>query len=446
MIRIRSKRRLGTSNPSDPAPVGRLAVARRASLTTGDQVLSSISNFAVGVAAARIAGASGLGVFSIAYACWLLVAAAHRSLVTDPMVIEGDARHPNSVGAVAGLAAELVIGCVAMAVVAVLGATLLALGQSSFADALLGLAPWLPCLIIQDYWRWVGFMQAAPGKALANDALFICVQALSLAVVVAAGSHSPAAIIGSWGMGGVAGAAFGLRQFRMVPRLGGGMDFLRKRWGVGKWLGVNTLTSWGTSQANVFFVGGLLGPATLGGLKAAQTLVQGPSFVLIQAGGSIGLPEASRALADRGPAGLRRVTAIVTAAGLATVGLYGVTVAVCAHPLLQFVYGKQFGQYVLVVDILAAAYVIQAIGLGSILVLKATRRTKRLFLAETLALGVSLVTMPWLTVKYGIEGTAIATLCTSATFSTGIMYFGHRAMVAESAWLARSPAPAMADS
>ena len=64
---------------------------------------------------------------------------------------------------------------------------------------------------------------------------------------------------------------------------------------------------WGASQASVLLAGFILGPAGLGALRAAQTLVQGPALVLIQAGGSVGLPEASRALADRGWEGLRRV-------------------------------------------------------------------------------------------------------------------------------------------
>ncbi len=66
----------------------------------------------------------------------------------------------------------------------------------------------------------------------------------------------------------------------------------------------------------MFIVGAILGPAGLGGLKAAQTLVVGPSGVLIMAGGSIGLPEATKAYKEKGWSGLTRVARLVTAGGV----------------------------------------------------------------------------------------------------------------------------------
>ena len=44
------------------------------------------------------------------------------------------------------------------------GVLLLAVGQDTFGYDFLAIAPWLPFLIIQDYWRWVGFMAARPGR------------------------------------------------------------------------------------------------------------------------------------------------------------------------------------------------------------------------------------------------------------------------------------------
>ena len=74
------------------------AAGKRALLTTTDQAFSSASNFVVGVAVARIAGPQGLGGFALAYGFWLVLAAMHRSLVTDPMAIENDAVQPDAPG------------------------------------------------------------------------------------------------------------------------------------------------------------------------------------------------------------------------------------------------------------------------------------------------------------------------------------------------------------
>ncbi len=87
---------------------GRFATGRRAFTTLFDQAVSSVSNFAVTAVVAHATGPAGLGAFSIAYAAWLVVAAMHRSLVTDQMIIEGDAQQR---GDVEGLASGLGASC-----------------------------------------------------------------------------------------------------------------------------------------------------------------------------------------------------------------------------------------------------------------------------------------------------------------------------------------------
>src|ERR1700722_3078310 len=103
----RLKRGMGTSSTGGPAG----AASKRALLTTADQAFSSASNFVVGVAVARIAGPQGLGGFSLAYACWLILAALHRSLVTDPMAIENDAVLADAPARLQrGFASEVILG------------------------------------------------------------------------------------------------------------------------------------------------------------------------------------------------------------------------------------------------------------------------------------------------------------------------------------------------
>src|ERR1700728_2453863 len=91
---LRRNRRSGKHFRPRPPKAGEQVVSggRRAILTLTDQGFSSLSNFVVGVAIARGAGAAALGGFSVAYAGWLVLAAMHRALVTDPMAIEGDVR------------------------------------------------------------------------------------------------------------------------------------------------------------------------------------------------------------------------------------------------------------------------------------------------------------------------------------------------------------------
>jgi O-antigen/teichoic acid export membrane protein len=420
----RLKHVIGTSPEGGPPR----AASKRALLTTTDQAFSSASNFVVGVAVARISGPQGLGGFALAYGCWLVLAALHRSLVTDPMAIENDAVQPDAPGRLSrGFASEITLALAAAACFAVVGIPLFELGQRTFGLSLLAVIPWLPFLLVQDYWRWTGFMRRQPGKSLANDTVFNLVQGTCFALVAIGRVHSVVAVIASWGAGAAAGALFGLWQFKARPTFRGGAKALRDRWHLSKWLAGNSVMGWAATQASVLLAGFILGPAGLGALRAAQTLVQGPALVLIQAGGSVGLPEASRALADRGWAGLRRVSVIVSAAGVASIGIVGIAVAILGGPLLRVTYGPEFSKYWPAAEFFAVSFLIASIGLGPILILKTTRNTRSLFRVQFITLIVSFIAVGILALTEGVTGAAEAAIVSSIANVIFLSHYGRAA-------------------
>ena len=134
-----------------------------ASMTMADQCVASASNFAVGIVVARISGPAGLGAFALAYTVWILVTTMHRSMITDPMAIMGDMRGDEKDEYVRrGFAADVTLGLMAACVIAAVGTALLVVGQHTFGVGLLSVAPWVIMLDLQDYWRWIGFMQGKP--------------------------------------------------------------------------------------------------------------------------------------------------------------------------------------------------------------------------------------------------------------------------------------------
>ena len=136
-----------TAHPQSIRSVASMPKGRRiAALTLIDQGVSSLSNFAVGVVIARVVGASGLGGFALAYAGWLIVAALDRSLITDPMAINGDVRTKRIRGPVEqGLAAELLMGIGGGVILAAIGCVLCLLNATAFGIAMLALAPGFQC-------------------------------------------------------------------------------------------------------------------------------------------------------------------------------------------------------------------------------------------------------------------------------------------------------------
>jgi O-antigen/teichoic acid export membrane protein len=398
-----------------------LAGGRRAGITVADQAVSSSSNFALSAVVAHASGPAGLGAFSIAYAAWQLVAAMHRSLITDPMAIEGDARGAKaSAGVRSGFGAELVLGLVGTVCLGALGLAVGLAGSRSFSFALLALAPWVPALLVQDYWRWVGFMTRRPGRSLANDIVFDCVQAGAFAAVLLSHDTSVWLLVGSWGLGAVAGMLYGMVQHRCFPSVTGGLRLLRQRWTIGRWIAGSSMMSAASSQSYAVVVAALLGPAALGGLNAARNLVSGPAGVLIQAGGSVGLPEASRAYTERGVAGLFSVARRVTAAGVASFTLVVGVVVIWGRPLLSLLYGPRFAHFWGIAVLIGLGYLLATVILGPILILKTLRQTRLLMLAQAALLVVSLVSTAALCVPFGVTGAAEASLVVSG--STAVLY------------------------
>lgn len=413
-----------------------------AGVTMADSCFASVSNFAVGVAVARIAGPTGLGAFSFAYAAWILLTNLHRSAITDPMAIVGDIRDKDVRRHLArGFAAEVVLGTGATIAFVIIGALLTVVHLSTFGIAILSLAPWVTFLNLQDYWRWIGFMQGRPTKSLINDAVFDVGQAIALTLVVLTRHHSVFSVVSAWGVGAAAGAVYGLRQFGVRPSLRGGVHRLRSRWNLSKWLTASSLTNWGSSQLSLIIPGMILGPASLGGLKAAWGLVTGPSGPIIQAGASFGLPEASKGLAERGWSGLRNVSRFVTVVSFVTIGVIGTAVMLYGGTLLRWFYGPEFSRYEGVARVLAAATMVGALTLGSLLVLKAARLTRALFVVQAAALIVSLPAAVVLASWYGVDGAAWASMATIGTILITVLLMRYRAQrSAERGGVAADPA------
>lgn len=419
-----------------PGSPGRLrGLGTRVLLTGADQCVASLSNFAVGVAIARVAGIAALGAYSLAYVIWLAFAAVHRALVAEPMAIENDVRGERANHNVQiGFAGEMALGAACACVVACVGVVLLVIGQHAYGVAFVALSPWLPFLLVQDYWRWVAFMKAAPAKALANDVLFDVIQGIAFVILFFSGVRSSVLAIGAWGLGACAGTAFGLVQHAVFPSMRGGIRRMRERWPTSRGLLGGSVTNWGAQQSYVVLTGVLLGPVGLGGLRAALSLVSGPTQVLIQAGGSIGLPEASRALHERGWKGLLGVERAITLAGIASIGLVGMVVLAFGGRLLVLFYGSGFGCFGVTADVLALSMLVGTTSLGAILGLKATRLTGMLFGSSLFALAVSIVSVVVMVPPFGVEGAAVASVLRSAAgSSTQLIFHGRRARkVAES--------------
>jgi O-antigen/teichoic acid export membrane protein len=403
-------------------PVNLLAMGaqsrRRAMLTVSDQVVSSGSNFATGVAVARLSGITQFGQYMVVVVFWLVLVGLHRALITEPMVVTSRDADDLRARLADGLAAEAVHGCAAGLLVALGGALALA-GGHSLGVPLLAMSVWLPGLLIQDYWRAMAFQQARPGAALANDVVFVVVQAAATITFAVVGWRSVGYMIAAWGLGGLAGAVYGYRRFPAISRPVQGWRMLARLWPQSRWILADFASGYLTEQANLLLAAVVLSTVEFGGFRAAYTLI-GPILILLLAEMNLGLPEATRRAASDDPHALDHFARRLSAVTFVCIAAYGVLVAVAGRWLLSVVYGPGFPRFSSLVTLGALSYAVASLSTGEGIALKAGARMSLVWRARLLVGLVSLVSLVVLVHWLGVVGAGWSSVATAATWAVSM--------------------------
>jgi O-antigen/teichoic acid export membrane protein len=266
---------------------------RRLGWGVADQAVSSITNFAVSLYVARTLGATQLGAFSLAYVTYGFLLNASRGLATDPLLVRFSGTDlPTWRRAVANCTGTatvvgLVAGACALAAAAVLDGTARA--------AFLALGLTLPGLLLQDSWRFSFFALGRGSQAFLNDLIWAVVLVPALMFLRVTGHGDVFWFVFAWGAAAAAGAAAGLLQARVVPRLSGAREWASQHRDLGlRYLAEGTSNSASTQLRN-YGVGFVLGLAALGYVQASSTLM-GPVMVIFFGMSLVTLPEAARVL------------------------------------------------------------------------------------------------------------------------------------------------------
>lgn len=266
-------------------------VTGRLSWGLGDQAVSSLSNFAVGVIVARTLGITDFGIFSLAWVTYGLVLNVSRGLVTDPLVVRFSgvptATWRAAVSRSSGCA--LLVGACAGTLAVVVGSLLG--GGAGMAFAALGLV--LPGLLLQDSWRFAFFAAGQGHKAFINDLVWAV--ALAPALIIAAEFGTVFAFVVAWGASGALAAATGCVQVRMLPAMSASIGWLRRQRDLGPRYMIENVSNSGASQLRMYGVGAIAGLTAVGALRGAELLL-GPFLALLMGLSLVAVPEAARML------------------------------------------------------------------------------------------------------------------------------------------------------
>ncbi|HVV14409.1 hypothetical protein [Amycolatopsis sp.] len=267
------------------------AMAGRISWGLGDQAVSSLTNFAVGLYVARSLGATAFGVFSLAWVTYGVIINISRGVATDPLMVRfsGVATDVWRIATARAAGTALAVG-VATGVLCVLVGFAIG-GQVGLAFIGLGIV--LPALLLQDAWRF-GFFAAGQGhKAFVNDIVWGV--ALAPAMIFAAKNGSVLGFVLGWGLSAAVAAIYGCFQIGLLPRPSAIVGWLREQRDLSFRYLVENVSNSGASQLRAYGLGGLAGLAAVGTVRGAE-LLMGPFQAVLMGLSLVTVAEAARVL------------------------------------------------------------------------------------------------------------------------------------------------------
>jgi hypothetical protein len=276
---------------------------RRLSWGLGDQILSSATNFVLGLLVARSFPPGEFGAFSIAYAVYVLALGGSRALSGEPLVVRFSDRSAADwrVGVRSAASTAMTVGAFVGA--ACVGSGLLLGGPLRIS--LLVMGPLLPPLLVQDVWRFGFFAEGRGGRAFLNDAVWAIVLFSALAFVLTTGRSSVGWLVAAWGGAGAAAGFFGVLQTGIVPSAGrSAWSWLRTQKDLAPRFFAEFALSGATSNLSLIAIGAITELTQVARLRAGQVAL-GPLNVLFTGAGVVTVAEGVRRL-RRSPSALFR--------------------------------------------------------------------------------------------------------------------------------------------
>lgn len=308
-----------------------------------DQAVSSLTNFATSLIAARLAAPSSFGRVALALSFAYMALIIGRALVGEPLLARvGRSRseRPEEQSAIDSVAIKtaLNIGCIA----GFMAAAAAMLPWPALSDCWL-VSFWLPSLLVQDAVRYIAFSRRRPGIALMSDAVWALVQIAVIGAVLAVGRRDVTWVVVAWGAGATAGALAGSRQLRLAP-VGRAREWIALTRRFSSWLAPQLVLGQVTAFAINLIVAAAFGTATVGGLRAMIT-ISTPIFILLTAGQAVVVPALVRTLEQVGIAGMVRRVRMWAAAVSVAAAIIAVTCTVLSRPLVALLFGKAYAGF-----------------------------------------------------------------------------------------------------
>jgi len=362
-------------------------LVRRFSWGLGDQVLSSVTNFALGLLVARSVSPREFGAFALAYAVYTLTLGLCRALAGEPLIVRFSARENKDwrTGVRGAVSTALALGAIVGS--GCLGASLLTNGP--LRSALLVLGPLLPALLIQDVWRFAFFAAGRGAKAFVNDLVWAFVLFPLMGLALATNLASVGWLMLVWAGAGTVAAVLGLAQTGVSPRgMGEARAWVKTHRDLAPRFAAEFALSGAASNFTLFAVGSITSLGQVGWLRAGQ-LAFGPLGVLFMGTGLVTVPEGVRLL-RRSAASLMRASRALSVGLAVTTVAWGITVYSLPTGIGAFVLGKNWPGARMVIIPLTVGTACLALTFGAVTGLRSLAAAKRSLRARVMDASLSI--------------------------------------------------------
>jgi O-antigen/teichoic acid export membrane protein len=367
-----------------------------------DQGLVSGVNFLTTILLARTLTVADFGYFVIAFTLLQTAGTLQAALITRPHNVLGATRHGRHYADYSTTAAMAQAGFTAVLVLAA-GIAAAVAYSSGFSEASLvvALVPALAAWQLQELGRRMLYTEGRLAAAFGNDLVSYGGQAVVL-LVLWRGDHltGTTALLSLAAAFAVGAVIVGLQ---LRPALSGRPHAasLAENWHFGKWLGVAEIGQWFSTQFYIYLGAAVAGAVASAALKAGQTLLGPISVFLTFVTGYLPIVLARELKATGSVAAKARRSLVAILPGVL---LYCLLMAIFAEPVLELVYGDEYGQYAGVVRLFALYYSVLALSTVAIAALSAKGQTRDVFVGQAAGAVLSLA-FGWLLLRqWGPEG------------------------------------------
>lgn len=388
--------------------------AGRGALAVLDQALWSGGNFVASLVLARELGDVQFGIFSTAYAILMLFGAVHSALVSEPMLVFGADKpvveRQQYLASV--MRYGLLLTVIPSALAAAGGGYIHIVAGNEFGVVLAMFGIGTPFVMM----GWVarracyvgGNYRLAAGTTLVHS---IVVVGVVVALLMSGLLSAPMGIT-PFAVGGLTVAVLVSSHLRFRPSTLAAATFRdvhADHWRFGRWTTGAAALAWVASQSYFVFIPVILSHAANGAVRALGLLIL-PAMQSFSALGLVLVPRLSRA-ANGGTfaSELRRAIVVFALAGLA----YAAVLASCARPIIGFVFGDGYAEYVQIARLYAFLPVIAGVATVVSSGLRAGQWPRDVLLGAVASAAATVILGAWLTSQFGALG-AVAGMVVAA--------------------------------